>query len=58
MTEKDTGAARVGCGRYEWHCADSTGKVSKLRITIEEMATLPHDSSASILEWVRKVVSR
>ncbi|SIO72599.1 hypothetical protein SAMN05444172_9055 [Burkholderia sp. GAS332] len=55
MTEKDTGAARVGFGRYEWHCADRSGMVSMLRITIEEMTTLPKDAGPSILEWVRRL---
>lgn len=53
MTEKDSGAARVGFGEYEWLCQDESGKVSKLKITIEEMKILPGESSRSILEWVR-----
>lgn len=53
MTEKVSGAARMGFGRYEWLCQDGSGKVSKLKITIEEMKNLSGESSQSILEWVR-----
>ncbi|RKT22460.1 hypothetical protein B0G69_5921 [Paraburkholderia sp. RAU2J] len=55
MTEKASGAARVGFGRYEWVCQDRSGRVSKLKITIEEMKNLPGELGQSILEWVRKL---
>jgi hypothetical protein len=51
MTEKSTGAARVGFGRYEWRYDGLAGKIAKLRIVIEEMNTLPSDSSPRILDW-------
>ncbi|MGA7812866.1 hypothetical protein [Caballeronia sp.] len=53
MTEKDTAAARAGFGQYEWQCDD--GRVFKLRITIEEMTTLPEESSEVILGWARNL---
>jgi hypothetical protein len=52
MTEKGTGAARVGYGQYAWHCAPDTGKVATLRITIEAMMVLPPEASGAILAWV------
>lgn len=53
MTEKSTAAARVGFGRYQWEYDDTAGKISKLRITIEEMNTLPSEWGAQILAWAR-----
>jgi hypothetical protein len=53
MTEKVSGAARVGFGKYEWLSQDGSGRVSKLNITIEEMKNLPGELSQLILEWVR-----
>jgi len=53
MTEKGSGAARVGYGRYQWGRRDEGGKLSKLRITIEEMHHLPAEWSPQILGWAR-----
>ena len=53
MTEKSTGAARVGFGQYQWDFDDAQGKIAKLRITIEEMNTLPAAWSPAILGWAR-----
>lgn len=53
MTEKSTRAARVGFGRYQWDCNDVAGKISKLRIIIEEMNTLPGQWNAPMLAWAR-----
>ncbi|QIE28301.1 hypothetical protein SBC1_64050 (plasmid) [Caballeronia sp. SBC1] len=50
MSEKSTGLARAGFGRYEWLAAES-GQVRQLRITIEEMTTLPQDTVEPILRW-------
>ncbi|SAL24224.1 hypothetical protein AWB69_01749 [Caballeronia udeis] len=50
MSEKSTGLARAGFGRYDWLAADS-GQVRQLRITIEEMTTLPQDTVEPILRW-------
>lgn len=51
MSEKGTGLARAGFGRYEWRAAEDSGQVTKLRITIEEMTTLPQDTVEPILRW-------
>ena len=51
MSEKISGAVRVGFGNYEWFCRDNSGMISKLKITIEEMKTLPSELSGPILEW-------
>ena len=51
MTEKGSGAARVGFGGYEWLCRDDSGTIAKLTITIEEMKTLPSELGGPILEW-------
>ena len=55
MTEKSSGAVRTGFGDYEWTCPDGSGMVSKLKITIEEMKTLPNELGAPILEWARSL---
>jgi hypothetical protein len=52
MTEKGSGAWRVGFGRYEWRAAADTGRIASLRIVIEAMHTLPAQWSAEILAWV------
>lgn len=53
MSEKATGAARVGFGQYQWDFDAARGKISKLRITIEEMNTLPGAWCAPILAWAQ-----
>jgi hypothetical protein len=51
MSDKNTGAVRIGFGEYEWVCRDGSGVISKLAITIEEMKTLPSELSHSIFQW-------
>jgi hypothetical protein len=51
MTEKATGAARIGFGQYEWH--GGLGLVESLRITIEEMRVLDKDIAAPVLGWAQ-----
>ncbi len=53
MSEKGTGAARAGFGRYEWTTTQGSALVSSLRITIEEMTTLPEESAEPILRWAQ-----
>jgi hypothetical protein len=53
MTEKGSGAARIGYGRYQWDRRQEGGKLCKLRITIEEMHSLPAEWSPQILGWAR-----
>jgi hypothetical protein len=54
MSEKDNGLGRVGFGRYEWVQEDA-GLIRTLRITIEEMTTLPRDAIVPILLWAQKL---
>jgi hypothetical protein len=51
MSEKGTGLARAGFGRYDWLAAENSGQVRQLRITIEAMTTLPQDTVEPILQW-------
>ena len=51
MTEKETGVARIGYGRYDWQCADASGKISRLQITIQEMVVLPKEAAGPLLLW-------
>jgi hypothetical protein len=52
MTEKDSGAVRVGCGRYDWYFAEDSHLVQRLSITIETMQTLPASTLDSVMAWV------
>lgn len=51
MTEKETGVARIGYGRYHWQCADESRKISRLQITIQEMLVLPKQDAGPLLQW-------
>ncbi|ACC73296.1 hypothetical protein PPMP20_15350 [Paraburkholderia phymatum] len=51
MTEKTTGATRVGYGRYDWTAEARTARVTRLHIAIEEMETLPATSADCVLRW-------
>jgi hypothetical protein len=55
MTEKSTGAARVGYGRYDWVVDPQSKAVTQLRISIEEMATLPKATRDGLLNWAGKL---
>ncbi|AMV46839.1 hypothetical protein [Paraburkholderia caribensis] len=55
MTEKATGAARVGYGRYEWTSDGQSSRVTRLHITIEDMATLAAEFAESILRWASRL---
>jgi hypothetical protein len=52
MSEKQGGAVRVGCGRYDWSFTPAEHHVSALTITIEAMEILPVDSLPAVMEWV------
>jgi hypothetical protein len=53
MTEKDTGLARAGYGRYDWvFSANDGGRVAQLAIEIESMSVLPAETGAPMLDWV------
>ena len=55
MTEKSTGAARTGYGRYDWTGDVQSSRVTRLHITIEEMATLPAAQADSVLRWASRL---
>jgi hypothetical protein len=53
MSEKDGGAVRVGCGRYEWVFRQQPPcRAERLAITIEAMQTLPARRLPEILAWL------
>jgi hypothetical protein len=52
MTEKASGAVRVGCGRYDWCFAPKSGLVERLAITIETMESLPFRDLELVMNWV------
>jgi hypothetical protein len=49
MTQKDSGAARLGFGQYEW--VAEAGRVGRLTISIEEMRVLEREVAAPMLAW-------
>ena len=51
MSEKQLGAVRVGCGRYEWSFSPADSKVTSLFIRIDEMEVLSPQSLGSIMGW-------
>jgi hypothetical protein len=56
MSEKETGAVRVGCGRYDWSFhAQGLRLANRLRITIEEMEMLPPQDLAAVMNWLSKL---
>lgn len=52
MTEKESRAVRVGCGRYDWRFALDSRLVDRLSITIEAMQTLPPGDVDDVMNWV------
>jgi hypothetical protein len=53
MSEKATGKARVGCGRYDWEFqATGAGLADRLVITIESMQVLSADRLEPVLLWL------
>jgi len=55
MTEKATGAARVGYGRYDWTFDAASSRIAELHILIEDMAALPPADAAGVLAWARRL---
>src|SRR5439155_9782103 len=56
MSEKSTGSARVGCGRYDWHFqAEPPWLVDRLGITIEGMLVLPSSSLEMLFGWLTRL---
>jgi hypothetical protein len=52
MSEKDGGAIRVGCGRYDWSFTQTDHRVQTLSITIEAMEVLQAETLPSVMSWV------
>ena len=53
MTEKASGAVRVGCGTYDWSFAASpSGLATRLAISIDAMEALPAADGPAIYGWV------
>jgi hypothetical protein len=53
MSEKESGAVRVGCGRYDWlFQPDESFLVEELTITIEFMQILPPRNLDAIMDWL------
>jgi hypothetical protein len=53
MSEKASGKARVGCGRYDWEFGwRDRWLVRRLRITIAAMQVLPADLLPAMLRWI------
>lgn len=55
MTEKGTGAARIGFGRYDWTFDLQAQCLTRLHITIDEMATLPNTCADNLLRWASRL---
>lgn len=52
MTEKESGAVRVGCGRYDWCFAPKSHLAERLAITIESMQSLSPRNMDAVMGWV------
>jgi hypothetical protein len=56
MSEKGSGAVRVGCGTYEWSFRPpDLVLIENLRITIERMQSLPAHTRAGVMAWLSKL---
>ncbi|BEP64792.1 hypothetical protein GmRootV213_53460 (plasmid) [Variovorax sp. V213] len=53
MSEKDSRAVRVGCGRYDWVFESAPPRLaSRLTITIEQMLSLAPEHLAPLMAWI------
>ncbi|MGH9811345.1 MAG: hypothetical protein ACRD9W_29575, partial [Terriglobia bacterium] len=52
MSEKESGAVRVGCGRYDWSFEPDSRLVEKLVITIDVMQKLGPGRLRPVMDWV------
>ena len=52
MSEKQGGAVRVGCGRYDWLFTRADHRVRALVITIEAMEVFSPEALPIVLNWV------
>ena len=52
MSEKQDGAVRLGCGRYDWSFSAPGHEVRALTITIAAMETMPAETLAPVMGWI------
>lgn len=52
MSEKATGAVRVGCGDYDWSFQGEQRLVDRLAIVIRTMKVLPGDHLRPVMVWL------
>jgi hypothetical protein len=55
MSEKQNGAVRIGCGRYDWSFTRTKRQVCSLVITIDAMETLPPETLVHIMSWASRL---
>jgi hypothetical protein len=56
MTEKSTGAVRVGSGEYDWVFSESPPRLAKgLTITIARMQVLPATAMPAVYAWISRL---
>ena len=56
MSEKESGAVRIGCGRYDWSFrAPDLVLVENLKITIECMQSLPGGTCSEVMTWLAQL---
>lgn len=51
MSEKESGAVRIGCGRYDWVFDRASHQVQALTITIAAMEILATDTLTPVIDW-------
>jgi hypothetical protein len=53
MSEKKSGAVRVGCGRYDWLFeTNDPCLVERLKITVNDMQVLSPDCLRPVMDWL------
>jgi hypothetical protein len=56
MSEKDSRAVRVGCGRYDWSFSQQGPRlVERLKITIDLMQSLAPACLTSVMDWMSRL---
>lgn len=53
MSEKETSAVRIGCGRYDWRFqTDGSCVIERLKITVSLMLMLSPDCLSPVMDWL------
>jgi hypothetical protein len=56
MSEKESRAVRVGCGRYDWRFpAEGPRLAERLTITVQAMESLPSASLKAVMRWFARL---